>query len=205
MGVLEQYAALKRMGVENPPLSAADFHLRFRLPFSPVFHSKVKGEKEAARILRLLFPRVRWVYRPEMDKEYGRRITDFIGISVRSGKVRLIGVEVKGSQSDYHSELKNPDKTETFKKYCRKWYIAITDRRILELRSPPDDWGILDLESAKILRKAPALEPVPFDTEILLALLTSHESAGRLHRSLQEVGALQDQLMGILTESEGVE
>ena len=195
MRVLDQYAALRRGGVANPPLSTSDFHLRFMLPFSPVFHSNIRGEKEAARILKLLFSKVFWVYRPEIHNEYGHRIADFIGMSVRSSEIRLIGVEVKASKSDYHSELKNIDKTKAFKKYCQKWYIAVTDMSILEKKAPPDDWGIIDLERAKIIKKAPRLKPEPFNSRILLALLTGHKSVGRLGMALQKVSALQDQLM----------
>jgi hypothetical protein len=54
----------------------------------------------------------------------------------------LLGFEIKVSRSDYLREIKNPGKSEPFRRVCSEWYIVASDRTIIR-DDLPKGWGLL--------------------------------------------------------------
>lgn len=54
----------------------------------------------------------------------------------------LLGFEVKISRSDYLREIKDPGKSEPFRRVCTEWYVVVSDPTIVR-DDLPDGWGLL--------------------------------------------------------------
>ena len=117
-------------------------------------------------------------YHAENYALYGRgggplRTADFMALDCWESKGHEIhGVEVKVSRSDWLHELKDPDKAETFKRYCHRWWLAVPDASIVR-DDLPDGWGLLVLGANGQLRakkQAPKLSPEPMPVPIQFGL-----------------------------------
>lgn len=72
------------------------------------------------------------------------------------------GFEVKVSRSDWLTELRDPAKSEVFKKHMHFWWLVVSDKDIVR-EGLPDGWGLL-VKSGNGLRvsvQAPLLNPEP--------------------------------------------
>ena len=88
--------------------------------------------------------------------------------------LELIGFELKVSRSDWLHELKNSSKAEPIKQFCDKWYLVVSDLKIIKYADElPKDWGLMFAENEKILTmiEAPKLEPKPIDKLFLASLM----------------------------------
>jgi len=101
------------------------------------------------------------------------RTADFMALDCWESKGHQIhGVEVKVSRSDWLTELKDPEKAETFKRYCHRWWLAVSDASIVR-DDLPDGWGLLVLMPNGQLRakkQAPKLTPEPMPMPIQFGL-----------------------------------
>lgn len=55
----------------------------------------------------------------------------------------ILGFEVKVSRSDWLSELKKPEKADSLARYCDRWYLVISDPKIVKDGELPPTWGLL--------------------------------------------------------------
>lgn len=97
--------------------------------------------------------------------------------------LRVHGVEVKASRSDWLRELKNPAKAEAIQRYCDHWWIA-APAGLVKLDELPPTWGLLEL-SGKTLRQrvaAPQLAAEPMGRPFIASLLRS--AAGAVARDI---------------------
>lgn len=105
---------------------------------------------------------------------YGHsRACDAIAMSLWPSKgLELHGFEIKVSRADWLNELRNPDKSETFRKFCDRWWLVVSSRNIVKDDLPPG-WGLLWPRGAKLVvsRGAPKLEPKPIERDFLAAIL----------------------------------
>lgn len=101
------------------------------------------------------------------------RTADFMAIDAWESKGhRIHGIEVKVSRSDWLTELKDPEKAETFKRYCDHWWLAVSDAAIVR-DDLPAGWGLLVLQPNGTLcakRQAPRLTPEPMPLPIMIGL-----------------------------------
>lgn len=108
-----------------------------------------------------------------------RRVCDAMVMDLWSGYgkdagPKLHGFEVKTSRADWLTELRNPEKAESFKQYCDYWWLVAADKAIVR-DDLPDDWGLL-VPSGKGLRAvvvAPRLNPLPLPRQLQATLLRS--------------------------------
>ena len=91
-----------------------------------------------------------------------------------SQDLELIGSELKISRSDWLRELKQPDKAETIKRFCDRWYLVIPDLHIVKYADElPVGWGLMHVENGKLrtIIEAPKLTPEPIDRLFLASLM----------------------------------
>ena len=127
-----------------------------------------------------------------------RRTADFIAMDMwPSGGLQLHGHEVKVSRSDWLRELKDPSKAAEFIPYMNRWWIVVSDRRIVRPGELPDDWGLMALRGADLAveKAAPKRDAKPLPATRLAALLRAvAQTAEYRGRSENEAPDLRKQL-----------
>lgn len=100
-----------------------------------------------------------------------RRICDYMaidlwtGYGVNSGP-KLHGHEIKVSRSDWLTELRDPEKAETFRRYCDFWWLVVSDKNIVKPTELPAGWGLMVAHGRSVRVITPAtlnadVEPMP--------------------------------------------
>lgn len=97
------------------------------------------------------------------------------------------GFEIKVSRGDWLRELRDPAKSAPVQKYCDRWWVAVSDAKIVRPGELPATWGLLVLKSDRLLtlHEAPPLTPEPVAREFVCSLLRS-ASEGVVKRSIVE-------------------
>lgn len=107
-----------------------------------------------------------------------RRTCDFMALDLWPGGfgsdragAKLHGFEVKVSRSDWLVELRDPEKSEAFARYCHHWWLAVSDASIVK-GDLPEGWGLLVAsgDSMRVKVQAPRREPEPLPLEITATL-----------------------------------
>lgn len=101
------------------------------------------------------------------------RVCDFMALDCWQGRdiYPLHGFEIKGSRSDWLTELRQPDKAETFKRYCHRWWLVVSDQRIVRDGELPRDWGLLVVTGGRLrqVQAAAKLHPEPMPWPMVVA------------------------------------
>jgi len=86
--------------------------------------------------------------------------------------LRVHGVEIKASRSDWQRELRDPAKAEPIMRYCDHWWIAAKAGVVLDGELPPT-WGLLEMQGTVLRQKvaAPRLDAQPMDRPFIAAML----------------------------------
>ncbi|WP_439030247.1 hypothetical protein [Gordonia terrae] len=81
------------------------------------------------------------------DRQHGRlRTADALAIDTWISKgMELHGFEVKCSRSDWLAELKQPEKSEAFRRICDRWWLVTSDPAIVKPGELPDGWGHMSM------------------------------------------------------------
>lgn len=92
------------------------------------------------------------------------RIADYLVLDTYTPN-EIIGFEVKVSRSDWLTELRDPRKAEVWRKHCHRWYLVVSDRRIVR-DDLPEGWGLIApcAGGLRVVRCAPRVEdpePLP--------------------------------------------
>lgn len=119
-----------------------------------------------------------------------RRTIDFMALDCwpRQG-MHLHGHEVKVSRSDWLRELREPEKSVEFRSFCNRWWLVVSDAKIVHPGELPDGWGLMAPASTGRLRvrhAAPVLDPAPLPRTFLAALARSIQRTP--HRGLPDKG-----------------
>ena len=88
--------------------------------------------------------------------------------------LEIAGFELKVSRSDWLRELKNPHKATPIKQFCDRWYLVVSDLKIITYADElPHGWGLMHAENGEIrtMIEAPKLEAVPHDRAFIAALM----------------------------------
>lgn len=106
---------------------------------------------------------------------HSRRVCDYMALDLYAGfgvdrGPYLHGHEVKVSRSDWLSELKDPEKAESFARYCDFWWLVVADKAMVKPGELPDGWGLLAPHgrSLRVITAAvrrTAVEPMPRDLQ----------------------------------------
>lgn len=132
-----------------------------------------------------------WCYMEEVHDQtgYGRsRSCDAIAMSLWPSKgLELHGFEIKRTRADYLNELRDPDKSDTFKQYCDRWWLVASSRSIVQ-NDLPDDWGMLWARGGKLVtaRGAPKLDPKIIPRDFLAALMRRAADQDGLRRAYHD-------------------
>jgi len=89
------------------------------------------------------------------------------------GGMEITGFEVKVSRADWLRELKIPNKATPVKQFCDRWYLVVSDLKVITYANElPHGWGLMHCENGELhtLIEAPKLEPVPLDKAFIAAL-----------------------------------
>lgn len=131
------------------------------------------------RYTRISMNAHRYAYADHVPNSTGwaSRIADFIAIDCHGQgygehrQTEIHGHEVKVSRSDWLAELRDPTKAEAFRPYCSRWWLVVSDRRIVRDGELPDGWGLLVLRGDRLACsvRAPKLTPQPMPAAMLAA------------------------------------
>lgn len=121
----------------------------------------------------------------------GPRSCDFMAMELwPASGMPLHGHEVKVSRSDFLRELAEPEKAETFRRYCDRWWLVVPDLGIVG-SDLPDGWGVLTVDGRgrlRAARPAPRLDPEPIPRLLLASILrATQKTAERSTRRALEV------------------
>lgn len=132
---------------------------------------------ELREMLRARYTGDQWAYYEEVHDSTGAgqsRSCDAIAMHLWPSKgLEIHGHELKVTRSDWLHELKDPDKAETFKRHCDRWWLVVSSKAIVQPGELPDGWGLLKVHGGKLAvsRGAAKLEPEPMGRRMLAALL----------------------------------
>lgn len=90
------------------------------------------------------------------------------------GGFEITGFELKVSRADWLRELKSPHKATPVKQFCDRWYLVVSDLKVITCATElPADWGLMFQENGKLhtMIEAPKLEPLPIDRPFVAALM----------------------------------
>ena len=88
--------------------------------------------------------------------------------------LELIGFELKISRGDWLRERKQPHKADPIKQFCDKWYLVVSDLKIVKYAEElPPDWGLMYAENGEIktMIEAKKLTPQPIDRAFLASIM----------------------------------
>lgn len=104
---------------------------------------------------------------------YGGRYADAVAMNLFPSRgLRVEGVEIKVSRSDWLRELRDPTKSAPVQRYCDHWWIAALPNIVVDGELPPT-WGLLELSGGCLRQKvkAPKLEAEPLGRDFLAAMV----------------------------------
>lgn len=129
----------------------------------------------------------------EIGSPDGLRRADALWLPAGHG-YGLTGYEVKVSHADVLSELASPHKCESWKKYCRYWWLVVSDESIVKDVAIPSDWGVLTPPIRKNRRAFTVIKPAPeLAPNELGPALTRLGSVWAYERSRHSTRIYQDQ------------
>lgn len=117
-----------------------------------------------------------------------RRVCDFMALDLWPSKgLDLHGHEVKVSRSDWLRELREPAKSEAFRRWCDRWWLVVPDLAIVKREELPPGWGLMVVRdgSPRVTVPAPRLTPEPWSRTFTAAWSravqkTSHRGMERM-------------------------
>jgi len=150
-----------------------------------MINEKLIGSQELLSMLKQRYGGRGWIGFHEFYNMTGYHLpgmvrhADYIALAAwPSLGLKILGFEIKTSQTDLKRELKHPEKGQAIKQYCDEWYLVIPNEKLIEGIEIPDDWGIMcaRLSGLEIVIPAPKLIPKPYSREFIASLMV------RLHR-----------------------
>jgi hypothetical protein len=128
------------------------------------------------------------------------RQCDFLAINTWHSKgLQVIGHEIKVSRADWRKELEQPEKAESFARYCRRWFVVAPYKLASQIQHEvPPAWGLLGVQPNRTVEliPAPARQPeqIPDSWWIgWMAQLDRKEKRDNQARVQREVSAAVDQ------------
>jgi len=145
--------------------------------------------KTAAQVTALLRERYaapEFAFLPQVRSRTGYggpiRTADAMAMGLYPSRgLELHGFEIKVSRSDWLRELKEPDKAEEIVRHCDRWWIAVSDEKVVAPGELPPTWGLLVPRRGKLTVKveAPALTAAAMSRPFLAAILRHVADAGK--------------------------
>lgn len=105
------------------------------------------------------------------------RICDFMSMDLWGGYgvdrgPKLNGHEVKISRADWLAEIKDPEKAESFARYCDYWWLVIADKMMVREGELPWSWGLMVPygRSLRVVKQAEKRIPDPMPRSLQATL-----------------------------------
>jgi hypothetical protein len=104
-----------------------------------------------------------------------------------SDGLEIHGFEIKVSRADFQNEIRDPDKSQAFKRYCDRWWLVAGSKGIVQ-NDLPHGWGMMWARAGKLVVSvgAPKLEPEPMPREMLAAILRRAVESSATKAALDE-------------------
>lgn len=102
------------------------------------------------------------------------RTADAIAVGMyRSRGLLMHGFEMKVSRTDWLKELTQPEKAESWMRFCHHWSLVISDASFVHEGELPDTWGLYAPVKGKMkcIKRPPMLDPAPITMKCLTALI----------------------------------
>ncbi|MCX5495786.1 hypothetical protein OSH11_13815 [Kaistia dalseonensis] len=109
--------------------------------------------------------------------------------------LRLTGVEIKVSRSDWHREKTNPAKADSIARFCDEWVLLTGPNVVNDVDEVPPLWGwtVFDGKSFKVMRKSGQQPAEPPTRSFLAALLRRADEAEAALRNEEVEKRIADQ------------
>lgn len=104
------------------------------------------NSNDLIKLLKARFCQPAWVTISECSDRTGfrNRAADLIALGIWPSRgLEIVGFEVKASRTDWLNELKNPAKADVIASQCDRWYLAVTDKSIVQPGELPAKWGLI--------------------------------------------------------------
>ncbi len=158
-------------------------------------------EPEFLECVRSKFASPEYVLLPQVRNGTGftrrARTADALTVSLWPSRgIAVEGLEFKDNRADWLKELKDPAKAEEIGRYCSRWWVVVSDQRIVAKGELPPAWGLLHATAGgvKVIEPAvyrPAQEPTwAFVASVLKAaaevVTPEAEIERRVHKARNE-------------------
>ena len=146
-------------------------------PDTPSLTTRAQVEADIEQLLAERFCPPEWAFLPQISNGTGashRRTADAIAFNCYPSRgLELHGFEIKVSRSDWLRELQNPDKSIAVQRYCDRWWIVISDKKIVLPGELPPTWGLMAPhgKGLRALTPAPQLEAESLSREFIASML----------------------------------
>jgi len=91
-----------------------------------------------------------WMFFEEVCESLGssweQRRIDAVAVNLfpsRADSDSMHGFEIKVSRSDWLTELRQPEKSEPWRRLCRRWSLVVGDKNIVKEGELPEGWGLI--------------------------------------------------------------
>lgn len=98
--------------------------------------------------------------------------------------MEITGFELKVSRADWLHELKNPHKATPVKQFCDRWYLVVSDLKVITYANElPTGWGLIYQDKGELhtMIEAPKLASIPLDKPFIAALMRRATRIDALH------------------------
>jgi hypothetical protein len=116
-----------------------------------------------------------------------QHIADCVVFDLWPSKLEFHGFEIKCSRSDWLSELKNPHKADSIKRYMTTWSLVVAKRDIVKVGELPPGWGLLVVSGASLrtVTSPPTLHPDPMPLQLTAAFARALQRTAAAPESIE--------------------
>jgi len=97
----------------------------------------------------------------EIEAPDGRRRADAIWAPLTLSGGDLVGHEIKVARSDVLAELADPTKADPWMRYCTRWWLTVSDPKLVDGLDIPEVWGIMAPPSGRRTRSMTVIRDAP--------------------------------------------
>lgn len=154
--------------------------------------AKIWTALELERALRVRFSAPEYAFLAQVRSGTGAnfaRTCDGLAMGVWPSRgLTLLGFEIKASRQDWIKELREPAKAERFCRFCDRWYLVVSDEKIVQPGELPATWGLMAPKNGRltIRTEAPPLSPEPISRTFLASLMRHLNDASPLETALKQ-------------------
>lgn len=109
-----------------------------------------------------------------------RRSADAVVFSLWPSRgLEVSGFEIKVSRADWIKEMRDPAKAESIARYCDRWWLVVSDEKIVAAGELPPTWGLMVARANgfHVVTPAPKLDAAPLDRSFVAAVCRSAQAA----------------------------